>query len=143
MTEQRAAITRSLSDRAVAVVLVLLLALTLARAWTLIRPPLPLNGRGETSFSWAYRGAATGKVLRDTEPALRFGEILRIVVPASDPNYDPGWFRVMANYRWPHQSVLRVRAGPDPGNGRVTVVEFAGDGTARIRRPARSGNASP
>jgi hypothetical protein len=127
----------------VTVVLVLLLALAVVRGRALLGPDLPLNSHGETSFGWAYRNAAASKFLRDSEPSLKFGEILWITVPASDPRYDPGWFTVMANYSWPHQSVLGVSTRAHRRNGGVTIVEVAAGGIARILRTTRSRNASP
>ncbi len=130
-------------DRGVTLVLVLVLAVTAIRARALLRPALPLDSHGEASFPWAYRNAAAIRLLRDSEPSLRYGELLWVTVPASDPRYDAGWVKVMANYWWPDQKVLGVAARtPRRGRG-VAVVEVNDRGVTVARNGPRAGNASP
>ena len=145
MAEQRLTLTGSLSDGTMTVGLVLLLVLTLMRGRTLLGRAPTLDSHGEASLGWAYRSPAVSRILRDAEPSLKFGEMLWITVPTPDPRYDPGWLTVMANYSWPHQSVLgvSVSARPHRRNGSVTIIDIADKETARILRATPSRNAPP
>ena len=124
-----------MTGRLISIVATVLLALlVLVRSVRLLQPMASLDGVGERTRPWAFRDAGLMARLRQVEPSLRFGEIVWITVPDSSPQYDPGWFRVMASYAWPYQNVLGVSPEMEGRRLRITTVEFKGSGAVHVRR---------
>ncbi len=136
MTGRKSSEKASVPRPLISFLLVFLMVLTLLRVWRFSRTAA-LDGYREGALPWAYRDPSLARVFRMTQPSLRYGEILWITVPTSGDRYEPYWFRVMANYAWPYQSVLGVSGGPPMKALRVTVVAFEESGVVRIVRPGR------
>lgn len=118
--------------------LAFLLVLALVRAVRLFQPGRALDGHGERVLPYWYRDASLAGTLRRAGSSLRFGEIIWVTVPPSGFQYEPGWFKVMANYAWPYQTVIGVSAGPRRATPGVTIVDFQEAGSVRILRPDRA-----
>jgi hypothetical protein len=118
--------------------LAFLLVLTLVRAVRLFHPGRALDGHREEALPYWYRDPSLAGSLRSAGSSLRFGEIVWVTVPPSGFRYEPNWFKVMANYAWPYQTVLGVSAGSRRVMPGVTIVDFQESGSVRILRPGRA-----
>jgi len=79
-------------------------------------------------MAWSYRRSNTAALFAEAAPLLRYGEVICLRVPrgaARDP-----WYRTMASYYLPDQTIAAVRERGEarfPAQATVVVIRASGE----------------